>query len=98
MLLNRFLPRMEFESYEDFKTNYAVTVPEDFNFGFDIVDAWAEEDPHKMALVWCDDHGQERRFTFSDIRRLSNQTANFLRQLGIHKGDVGVLDRGHSLT
>lgn len=91
MLLNRFLPRMEFESYEDFKSNYTVTVPEDFNFGFDIVDAWAEDEPHKMALVWCDDHDQERRFTFSDIRRLSNQTANFLRQLGIKKGDVVML-------
>ena len=41
MLLNRYLPRMEFDSYEDFKENYRCHVPADFNFGFDIVDEWA---------------------------------------------------------
>lgn len=44
MLLHRFLPRTEFDSYEDFKANYKVNIPEDFNFGFDVVDAWAEAD------------------------------------------------------
>ena len=53
MLLTRFLPRIEFNSYKDFKENYTVNVPEDFNFGFDIVDAWANEEPGKKALVWC---------------------------------------------
>ena len=47
MLLTRFLPRIEFNSYKDFKENYTVNVPEDFNFGFDIVDAWANEEPGK---------------------------------------------------
>ena len=42
-LLERFLPRIEFDSYEDFKENYRVNPPEKFNFGFDIVDAWAKE-------------------------------------------------------
>ena len=56
-LLERFLPRIEFDSYEDFKENYRVNPPEKFNFGFDIVDAWAKEDKEKRALVWCDDHG-----------------------------------------
>ena len=41
-LLKKFLPRIEFDSYEDFKANYKVNVPEDFNFGFDVVDAWAD--------------------------------------------------------
>lgn len=91
MLLERFLPRMEFDSYEDFKENYKVNVPEHFNFGFDIVDAWAKEEPDKMALVWCDDHDEEKRFTFSDISRLSNQAANFFAGLGIKKGMVVLL-------
>ena len=60
MLLDRFLPRIEFDSYEDFKANYKVNVPENFNFGFDIVDAWADSEPEKKALVWCDDHDHER--------------------------------------
>ena len=42
MLLNRFLPRVEFDSYEDFKENYKINVPDDFNMGFDVVDAWAD--------------------------------------------------------
>lgn len=91
MLLDRYLPRIEFDSYEDFKKNYRVEVPENFNFGFDIVDAWAEQEPEKRALVWCDDHGGEKEFTFTDIKRLSNKTANFLKDLGIKKGDVVML-------
>ncbi len=88
MLLHRFLPRTEFDSYEDFKANYKVNIPENFNFGFDVVDAWAEADENKKALVWCNDHGEEKTFTFSDISRLSNKTANYFRSLGIKKGDV----------
>ena len=91
MLLDRYLPRMEFDSYEDFKENYKVNVPEDFNFGFDVVDAWAEQEPDKKALVWVDDHGHEKTFTFTDIKRLSNQAANFFRSLGLKKGDVVLL-------
>ncbi len=88
MLLDRFLPRMEFDSYQDFKTNYRVNVPENFNFGFDIVDEWAKQDENKKALVWCNDHGEEKVFTFKDISRLSNQTANYFKSIGIGKGDV----------
>ena len=64
MLLDKYLPRVEFDSYEDFKQNYRVNVPETFNFGFDIVDEWAKQEPEKKALVWCDDDGNERTFTF----------------------------------
>lgn len=91
MLLDKFLPRIEFESYEDFKSNYTVNVPKDFNFGYDIVDAWAKEEPEKMALVWCNDHGEEHKFTFSDISKLSNRAANFFESLGIKKGSVVML-------
>ncbi|MDO4749702.1 MAG: AMP-binding protein [Eubacteriales bacterium] len=85
-MLERFLPRTEFNSYEDFKLNYKLTVPSRFNFGFDIVDAWAACDPNKRAIVWCDDHGNEKTLTFEEIRRLSNQTANFFKSIGIRKG------------
>ena len=91
MLLDRFLPRIEFDSYEDFKANYKVNVPENFNFGFDIVDAWADSEPEKKALVWCDDHDRERIFTFTDIKKLSNRAANFFRSIGIRKGTVVML-------
>ena len=91
MLLDKFLPRIEFESYEDFKENYKVIVPLNFNFGFDIVDEWAKQDKEKVALVWCNDHGEEKTFTFEDIRKLSNQAANFFRSIGIKKGSVVML-------
>lgn len=91
MLLNKFLPRIDFDSYEDFKENYKVNVPENFNFGFDIVDEWAKQEPEKMALVWCDDDGNEKRFTFTDISKLSNQTANYFKSIGVKKGTVVML-------
>ena len=91
MLLDRFLPRIEFDSYEDFKANYKVNVPANFNVGFDIVDAWADSEPEKKALVWCDDHDHERIFTFTDIKKLSNRAANFFRSIGIRKGTVVML-------
>lgn len=91
MLLDKYLPRIEFDSYEDFKENYKVNVPEYFNFGFDIVDEWAKQDKNKKALVWCDDEGHEKTFTFDEISRLSNQTANYFMSLGLKKGDVVML-------
>ena len=86
-MLEKYLPRIDFDSYEDFKTNYKVVAPDDFNFGFDVVDGWAKEEPGKRALLWCDDHGDEITFTFNDISRLSNKVVHFLKSLGIKKGD-----------
>lgn len=91
MLLDRYLPRIEFDSYEDFKKNYKVNIPENFNFGFDIVDEWAKAEPEKTALVWCNDHGEEKKLTFNDISKLSNQTANYFKSIGIKKGTVVML-------
>lgn len=61
--------------------------PDNFNFGYDVVDAIAMETPDKRAMVWCNTEGEERTFTFNDIRRLSNRTANVLRSAGIQRGD-----------
>lgn len=90
-LLKKYLPRIEFDSYEDFKENFKINVPEDFNFGFDVVDAWAKEEPEKMALVWCNDHNEEKKFTFTDLSKLSNKAANYFKSLGIKKGTVVML-------
>ena len=89
MLLDKYLPRIEFDSYEDFKSNFRITYPDNFNFGFDIVDEWAKQEPEKKALVWCND--EERTFTFTDISRLSNQAANYFKSLGVKKGTVVML-------
>ncbi len=87
-ILKKYLPRIDFDSYEDFRDNLCIEVPEAFNFGFDVIDEWARGEPDKRALLWIDDAGNERTFTFTDISRLSNQAANAFRGLGIGKGDV----------
>ena len=91
VLLDRFVPQQEFDSYEDFAQNFRLTVPEGFNFGYDVVDAWAAKEPDKRALVWCDDRGEECVFTFSDIARLSNQAANWFTGHGVKQGSKVLL-------
>ena len=59
----------------------------EFNFAFDVVDALAKEKPEKLAMLHLDKNKTERRFTFRDISRLSNQCANYFKSLGIEKGD-----------
>ncbi|MBQ0111299.1 MAG: AMP-binding protein, partial [Oscillospiraceae bacterium] len=60
---------------------------ENFNFAFDIVDQIAKEQPDKLAMLHISSNMQERRFTFNDMKRASNQTANYFKSLGIKKGD-----------
>lgn len=62
-----------------------------FNFGFDIVDEIADKYPDKLAMLHVDKHHNERRFTFKDIKRASNQTANYFKSLGIKRGDKVML-------
>ncbi|MBR3328226.1 MAG: AMP-binding protein [Atopobiaceae bacterium] len=87
-ILKKYCPRIDFDSYEDFFQNFRIDVPEDFNFGYDVVDEWARVEPEKKALLWCNDAGEEREFTFTEISRLSNRAANAFAKLGIRKGDV----------
>lgn len=61
--------------------------PENFNFGYDVADAIAEETPDKRALVWCNTEGEEHIFSFADIKRMSNREANVLREAGLRRGD-----------
>ena len=86
-LLDRYVNRTEFTDYDDLKKNYRVTVPENFNFGRDIVDEYARLCPDKKALVWCDDRGEEKIITFKDVSENSNRIANALYRAGIRKGD-----------
>ncbi len=61
--------------------------PDNFNFGYDVVDKIADEEPEKRALVWCNVEGEEHIFTFSDIKKYSNRMANVFRASGIGHGD-----------
>ncbi len=64
---------------------------ESFNFGFDIVDKIADKYPDKLAMLHVDREKTERRFTFKDIKKASNQCANYFHSLGIKKGDKVML-------
>lgn len=90
-ILNRYCPKTEFESYEDLCKNFKIRVPENFNFGYDVVDEWARVEPEKLALLWTNDAAEMKSYTFSDVSRISNQAANFFRSHGISKGDVVML-------
>lgn len=64
-MIERFLEKTEFTSQEDFEQNYKLKVPANFNFAYDVVDAWAAEQPDKLALLWTNDKNECRRFTFA---------------------------------
>ena len=89
-LIGNFVNRVEFTDYEDFYKNFEFVIPEDFNFGFDVIDEYARIAPEKMALIWCDDY-EQKEFTFLDMKLLSNKAANFFKSQGINKGDSVLL-------
>lgn len=90
-MLERFLKQTCFESYEDFMQNYEVCVPEHFNFAYDIIDAWAEKAPTKRAMLWTNEDGEERTFSFHNLKTYSDRTASYFQSIGIGKGDVVML-------
>ena len=58
-----------------------------FNFAFDLVDELSRKEPDKLAMLHISKDNVERRFTFTDMRKLSSQCANYFASLGIKKGD-----------
>ncbi len=73
--------------YERVYRNFKIDVPEYFNFGFDVIDAWAKKDRNKIAMIWVNQKGEEKKYTFFELSRLSNQVANMFIKYGIKKGD-----------
>lgn len=90
-MLEKFLNKTSFSSQEDFMQNFKVKVPENFNFGYDVVDEWARIQPDKKALCWTNDKGEHIDFTFADIKRESDKTAAYFKSLGIGHGDMVML-------
>ena len=61
--------------------------PENFNFGYDVVDAIVEREPEKKALVWCNTENEEHVFSFRDVKIYSNKLANVFKCAGLVRGD-----------
>lgn len=91
MFATRFLAKDKFENYADYIANGAPIVPEHFNFAYDVVDVIANESPDKLAIIWVDDNGERRNFTFSDLSKMSNAAANYLTSRGLKRGDTVLL-------
>ncbi len=90
-MIERYLKQTTFKDQSDFMENFKVEVPENFNFGYDVVDAWAKSDPNKKALCWTNDKGEHIDFTFADIKRESDKCASWFLSLGIKHGDMVML-------
>jgi acetyl-CoA synthetase len=73
--------------YDDMYRSFTIEVPEYFNFGFDVIDAWANRDRNKLAMIWVNQDGDEKKFSFWDLMRLSNQIVNMMIKYGVNKGD-----------
>ena len=90
-MIERFLKQTKFTSVEDYNKNLEFIIPENFNFAYDVMDAWAEEAPEKLALLWTNDQGEEIRTTYGELKEQSDQAASYLQSLGIGKNDPVML-------
>ena len=90
-MIERFLKQTKFTSVEDYNKNLEFIIPENFNFAYDVMDAWAEEAPEKLAILWTNDKGEEIRTTYGELKEQSDQAASYLMSLGIGKNDPVML-------
>jgi acetyl-CoA synthetase len=72
---------------EDRFSSFSISVPEYYNFGYDVVDAWAEKEPDKPALLWVNQQGETKRYSFKDMKTGSDRAVRLLHDLGISQGD-----------
>ncbi|MFY9750850.1 MAG: AMP-binding protein [Methanoregula sp.] len=77
--------------YEETYRNFRIDVPEYFNFGFDVIDAWADRDRNKLAMIWVNQKGEEKKFTFRELKLMSNQIVNMLIKYGLNKGERALI-------
>ena len=90
-MVERFLKQTKFTSVEDYNKNLEFIIPENFNFAYDVMDAWAEEAPEKLAILWTNDQGAEIRTTYGELKEQTDQAASYLQTLGIGKNDPVML-------
>ncbi|HIV03004.1 MAG TPA: AMP-binding protein [Candidatus Aphodoplasma excrementigallinarum] len=90
LLVNKYA-KTDFTSCEDYFENFHINVPENFNFAYDVIDELASTSPDKDALVWCNDEGEERTFSFAEMKKYSDLSAQFLKDQGLKKGDMVML-------
>ena len=90
-MIERFLTQTKFTSEDDYAKHLHFIVPENFNFAYNVMDAWAEEKPDKVALLWTSERGEEVSTTFREFKEQTDRTAAYFMQLGIKHGDKVML-------
>lgn len=90
-MLEKFIKQTEYISTEDFKNNFHVNIPDNFNFAYDVVDEWAKTNPDKIALNWSNEEGEHINFSFKDIKDQSDKAASYFQSLDLGKGDMVML-------
>lgn len=90
-MVDKYLSQTEFSSYEDMLANFKLNIPKHFNFAYDIVDEWAKVEPDKLALLWTNPEGFEKKISFAKMKEYSDRLANALTSHGIGKGDIVAL-------
>lgn len=90
-MIERFLTQTKFTSEDDYAMHLHFIVPENFNFAYDVMDAWAEEKPDKVALLWTSERGEEVSTTYREFKEQTDRTAAYFMQLGIKHGDKVML-------
>ena len=85
------MKQTSFKSVDDYNKHLEFIIPENFNFAYDVMDAWAAEVPDKLAILWTNDQGEEIRATYGQLKEQTDQAASYLQTLGIGKNDPVML-------
>ena len=91
LMIEHFLKQTAFNNNEDYRKHLEFIIPENFNFAYDVMDRWAQEDPDRLALLWVNEQDECKKFTFKDIKTQTDQAASYFLKLGIRKGDMVML-------
>jgi acetyl-CoA synthetase len=71
-------------TYEEMCAAHRWEVPDRYNIARDVCD---KHDRDRLAMVWEDWQGNERRVTFGELQELSNRFANVLEEIGVERRD-----------
>ncbi len=74
------------DSYETLYSQFSWNIPDYYNIGVDICDKWADGSD-RQALIYETSNGNVRRYSFDDLRALSNRAANLFAARGLGRGD-----------
>ncbi|MBD1549135.1 acyl-CoA synthetase [Roseibium aggregatum] len=82
----------EASTYDELASRFSWDIPDAFNIGTAVCDAWADREPDREALVFAEEGGASTSYTYADLKRRSNRLANLFASRGVAPGDrVGVL-------